>query len=315
MAKKWVRFNAINGSILEEIKVSNDDIKKDINGYDEITLDIPAYTLGDDDRLEWASTYFRPWVVGVALIEEDTETVETAGIVVKRGFTGSSEMITVTAYNVMEYLKKVRTPAIYANLTSNGTITISGETIGELYAEAIRAGINMTGAPAGTTYYSNLILTPKTGSTLSRVLNSTDQTTVFSFITDLRDGETSKGEEIRFVPTIDVVNSKINWQQTNGMVTQPHINGNIIVEGSTLQASGTPGNSWKIAEYTWDDDGTLIYNRLIVNGSSDDEAPFVGVGGTTSPNTPTLTEAFDSGTDLSPAQMTEQLTARLTGSM
>lgn len=320
--RKWVIYNTLTGVILNELPASEDNVYLDINNGDEATLVIPAYSLSNDDRVQWTKV-FKPWARGIALIDntktwDATGAIIFAGPIVKRSFNGREEKITLTAYGIYEYLKKITVPPVWTEVTdATLTETFTADSWAGVYSAILQRGTDDTGKPTGWNFMKTFTGLPTvTGTGKTYTVKVVDQKTVAECFEDIRDNVSTNGNEFKFTPVFtDLDADTITWTLTVGTDTVPKINYTALTV--PLYEEETPTYNWRASEYNVDDDNTLIYNKLVINGSTDSvTANLEAVYDlTTDPDMPGLTERYEPGVTLTQAQLDAQKAARIKGSL
>jgi hypothetical protein len=320
--RKWVIYNTLTGEIIKTLEPTEDNIYLDVNNGDEGTITVPLYSLSNTDRLGWARV-FKPWAKGIALLDDDKEwddpnSIIFAGPIVKRTFDTETETLSITAFSVYEYLKKIPVPPIWTTITdATATETFTAGTWAGVYAKLLERGTDDAGKPTGWNFIKTFSLPSTSGSGFSTTVNVVDQNSVAEVLEELRDEVSLKGNEFRFIPKYTTSSKQfITFQMLVGTETTPHINfdNNITVN---LFESNTDPNEWRVKNYNIDDDATLIYNKIVINGSTDSVTANLQASFdvSTDPEMPGLTEKFEAGVDLTTGELSAQLAARIDGSL
>jgi len=320
--RKWVLYNTLTGAIIKELPASEDSIYIDINSGDEATLTIPAYSLSATDRPIWTSV-FKSWARGIALIDNNkaynaSGAVIFAGPIVKRNYNGMDETITLTAYSIYEYLKKITVPPVWTEVTDAAlTETFTADSWAGVMSAVLQRGIDPTGKPAGLNFMNTFTALPTvTGTGYSYTVKVVDQVKVSDVFEDIRDNVSTNGNEFRFIPTFtDATMATLTWNLLVGTDAAPKINYTDLTV--PLYEEATPTKIWRATEYTVDDDNTLVYNKLVINGSTDPVTANMETvyDATTDPEMPILTEVFEPGVTITQAQLDTQKAQRIIGSL
>lgn len=320
--RKWVIYNTLTGAIINELPSSEDSVYVDINNGDEATLTIPAYSLSNTDRVQWTKV-FKPWARGIALIDNTkvwngAGAVIFAGPIVKRSFNSREEKIVLTAYGIYEYLKKITVPPVWTEVTdATLTETFTADSWAGVYSAILQRGVDDTGKPTGWNFMKTFTGLPTvTGTGYSYTVKVVDQKTVAECMEDIRDNVSAHGNEYKFTPVFtSTVKDTLTWTLTVGSDAAPKLNyADLTVP---LYEEEVPTAAWRANEYNVDDDNTLIYNKLVINGSTDSvTANLEAVYDlTTDPEMPGLTEKFEPGVTLTQAELDAQKAARIKGSL
>lgn len=327
--RKWVLYNTLTGSVIQDIPFVEDTVYRDINNGDEATISIPAYALSDSDRLDW-STVFRPWARGIALIDMTNNVwnaankIIFAGPIVKPGFVTEEEEIRLTAFNFFEHLKKNPVLQAWETVTdATAHEVIESGSWASLYSKLIQRMAASTAAPTTSATapsgYNPIHLAQMrnyqaiSGTGKSVNLKVIEGRTPAGVMEEIRDSISEKGNEFQFVPFFtDSSMNVIKFDLITGTDTAPHINESNVLNVPLYEENS---HNWQVVEWTVDGDGTMMYNKIAINGSTDAVVGNFGQANDFSTTYPAMTETFDAGTTLTAPQMTDQLTARMIGSL
>lgn len=313
---KYVLFNTKTGAILNTVEPKEDTTLMDINNTGTIELDIPFHSLTNAQRKD-ISNVFQPINKGVALLRmnELGETIGCvdAGIIVKREFSVEEQNAHIQTTGFAGYLAKIGAKWVTTPITAKPapTVTYSG-TPAQIYTAILNGAlINSDGISTIQNWETGFGSTDTRTGTFTFPL--TDFYTAQDAIEEVRDEIfEGKAAEIRWVPVLQIADNKIKWVAR----TTTDSNSLINVGMSPLEL---PLKSWEpsvreIASYEINEDAQDIYNYLVIDaseGSGDNETVFIKAKNETETGGLTVFQSFDTGVDLTDAQMDAQLTSRL----
>lgn len=315
MALKWIIGDFRNGAISEsnELPVvynEGDKVEIDVNANESATITVSKNDLPSDWR-----TYLRPVDRFVALIETD---LAWASSVIWAGFINKAsarvnETVQIQATGLREYMAARIVSNTYNTTNANPETSVLFQSAHHrgLMGNMILACFSSSGIPSSSPKPPQVLSSvtgSASGSTVSHSVLLSDFESYGNMLDEWRDELSDNGQEYRFTPSWSSSSkTAIRWIGEVASTSTPHFN-----EDSTLNIV-LGDNEWKPIAYGQSASSDNMVSRII--GQSKEGANKAGADYTTRTTTSStsilLDESWNPGVELTTAQMTSNLTARL----